>query len=144
MMKITRNINFQNLFDNQESILLFFIIITTIILIGLIVLLLRNFLCWYFRINEISKRVNSVDSSIQDLSYKIDYLTKINSTKKNIPSNYIKFDPVKPQDKKVSNSKFGAINQIRNKPKREKKVDKESPIENNDDDLLAKAIESNR
>ena len=105
-MKIYQNFNFPNLFENQSTIILFSLLATTILLIGLVVLLLRKFLCWYLRINEINNQLISINVNIHNLSSKIDYLIKINSNKKINPPNSIKIEPVKLQEKDASNSNF--------------------------------------
>ena len=110
-MKIFHNLNFPNLFENQSTLILFSLLVTTILLIGLLVLLLRNFLCWYFRINEINKQLISINVNIHNLSSKIDYLIKINSNKKIIPPNSIKIEPVTLKEKDESNSNFGTLDQ---------------------------------
>ena len=110
-MKIYQNFNFPNLFENQSTIILFSLLATTILLIGLVVLLLRKFLCWYLRINEINKQLISINVNIHNLSSKIDYLIKINSNKKIIPPNSIKIEPVTLQEKGESNSNFGTFDQ---------------------------------
>lgn len=143
MMKIVHNFIFQNSLENQ-SMLLLILLITTIILIGLVVLLLRNFFCWYLRINEINKQLVSINGNIHNLSSKIAYLIKINSNKKIIPPNSIIIKPVTPQEKGVSNSNSDTLDQIKLNPRNLKEIGKGNPEKNYDDDLLAKAIESSR
>ena len=114
--KIFNSFNLPNLFGNQSSLLLFSLIVTTILIIGFGVLFLRNFLCWYLKIDEINKQLITIKSDIHSLKYKVD-LIKINSNKKIIPPNYIKIKPETVQEKKPLNSNSRTLDQ--NQKKRE-------------------------
>ena len=114
--KIFNSFNLPNLFGNQSSLLLFSLLVTTILIIGFVVLFLRNFLCWYLKIDEINKQLITIKSDIHSLKYKLD-LIKINSNKKIIPPNYIKIKPETVQEKKPLNSNSRTLDQ--NQKKRE-------------------------
>ena len=126
-MNIAHNFNFPNLFENQSTFILFSLLVTTILLIGLVFLLLRNFLCWYFRINEISNQLISINVNIHNLSSKIGYL--INSNKKIIPPNSIKIEPVTLQEKGESNSNFGTLDQNQAQSKKSPEASPEANLQ---------------
>jgi len=143
-MKFAHNFTFYDIFDSQGELLLVALMITTIILFGLLFLLLRNFLSWYLKIDEINKNISFLNVNINKLSSKLNNFQNFNYSKKIVPQSSVKIAPIMLNDKDISNSKSKTLDQNKKRFKSSNLTNANNPVKDYDDDLLADAIESNR